>query len=128
MLRLIFFYLYFLVMRFFFFFFFFSSRRRHTRLTCDWNSDVCSSDLDDASLRKRLAIPSDRRLWDLFRAIDRGWSLDQIHELTKIDPWFLRQFSEISAMRQAAVKSRSEERRVGKEWRSRGAPHQLKKK
>src|SRR4051812_33095685 len=28
------------------FFFFFSSRRRHTRLTCDWSSDVCSSDLD----------------------------------------------------------------------------------
>src|SRR6267142_4256737 len=29
----------------FIFFFFFSSRRRHTRLTCDWSSDVCSSDL-----------------------------------------------------------------------------------
>src|SRR6267142_4754171 len=28
-----------------FWFFFFSSRRRHTRLTCDWSSDVCSSDL-----------------------------------------------------------------------------------
>src|SRR6266571_4393149 len=27
--------------------FFFSSRRRHTRLTCDWSSDLCSSDLDD---------------------------------------------------------------------------------
>src|SRR5690242_21945122 len=27
------------------FMFFFSSRRRHTRLTCDWSSDVCSSDL-----------------------------------------------------------------------------------
>src|SRR6267142_5643798 len=26
-------------------FFFFSRRRRHTRLTCDWSSDVCSSDL-----------------------------------------------------------------------------------
>src|SRR3954466_2640898 len=25
--------------------FFFSSRRRHTRLSCDWSSDVCSSDL-----------------------------------------------------------------------------------
>src|SRR6266571_2969074 len=25
--------------------FFFSSRRRHTRLTCDWSSDVCPSDL-----------------------------------------------------------------------------------
>src|SRR5579864_6853601 len=30
---------------FYIFFFFFSSRRRHTRLTCDWSSDVCSSDL-----------------------------------------------------------------------------------
>src|SRR5580698_1443092 len=26
---------------------FFSSRRRHTMLTCDWSSDVCSSDLFD---------------------------------------------------------------------------------
>src|SRR4051812_28484176 len=36
----------------YFFFFFFSSRRRHTRLTCDWSSDVCSSDLhrDDGPL------------------------------------------------------------------------------
>src|SRR6267142_2633576 len=32
------------------FFFFFSSRRRHTRLTCDWSSDVCSSDLTDLCL------------------------------------------------------------------------------
>src|SRR3954464_379455 len=29
----------------FLYFFFFSSRRRHTRLSCDWSSDVCSSDL-----------------------------------------------------------------------------------
>src|SRR6266567_4890922 len=31
-----------------FFFFFFSSRRRHTRFDCDWSSDVCSSDLEEA--------------------------------------------------------------------------------
>src|SRR5438477_2263182 len=40
------------------FFFFFSSIRRHTRLTCDWSSDVCSSDLESgydlSSARKRL--------------------------------------------------------------------------
>src|SRR6266481_6176813 len=29
--------------------FFFSSRRRHTRWNCDWSSDVCSSDLTQAS-------------------------------------------------------------------------------
>src|SRR6266487_6368096 len=32
--------------------FFFSSRRRHTRWTGDWSSDVCSSDLDVAMLRR----------------------------------------------------------------------------
>jgi carbamoyl-phosphate synthase large subunit len=57
---------------------------------------------DDAALRKRLAIPTDRRLWDLFRALGRGWSLDQVHEITKIDRWFLRQFAEIVDMRRAA--------------------------
>src|SRR5690242_21380283 len=44
MLFVIIFFFYFFVFVFCFFFFF-SSRRRHTRLTCDWSSDVCSSDL-----------------------------------------------------------------------------------
>src|SRR6266480_6876366 len=35
--------------------FFFSSRRRHTRLTCDWSSDVCSSDLLVLELRQQVA-------------------------------------------------------------------------
>src|SRR6266571_6500346 len=41
------------------FFFFFSSRRRHTSLTCDWSSDVCSSDLSARCRRKssRSSLP-----------------------------------------------------------------------
>jgi carbamoyl-phosphate synthase large subunit len=58
---------------------------------------------DDSALRKRLAVPSDRRMWDLFRAIGRGWSLEQLHDITKIDPWFLRQFAEINDMRRELV-------------------------
>src|SRR5690242_10560929 len=34
--------------------FFFSSRRRHTRLTCDWSSDVCSSDLERTPAFRRM--------------------------------------------------------------------------
>src|SRR6267142_6070272 len=37
-------------------YFFFSSRRRHTRLTCDWSSDVCSSDL--ATVGRAAAVHS----------------------------------------------------------------------
>src|SRR5690242_18184665 len=49
--------------------FFFSSRRRHTNLTCDWSSDVCSSDLG-----RRLSLHTSRRAarrvvrWRLRRA------------------------------------------------------------
>ncbi|OFW28547.1 MAG: carbamoyl phosphate synthase large subunit [Acidobacteria bacterium RIFCSPLOWO2_02_FULL_65_29] len=54
---------------------------------------------DETALRQRLAVPSDRRMWDLFRALGRGSTIEDLHEITKIDPWFLRQFAELSDMR-----------------------------
>src|SRR5690242_21076764 len=54
-------------------FFFFSSRRRHTRLTCDWSSDVCSSDLFGAAehaVRRRIAKASGAQM--LQRPTRRG--------------------------------------------------------
>ena len=62
-----------------------------------------SDDEDDSSLRKKLVVPNDRRMWALFRALERGWTVEQLHELTKIDPWFLQQFSQISALRRIAA-------------------------
>src|SRR5213078_4510553 len=47
---------------------------------------------DDAALQRALGIPTDRRMWAVFRALDRGWSIDELHRLTKIDKWFLTQF------------------------------------
>ena len=63
-------------------------------------------DEEDSALEKRLVVPSDRRMWELFRALDRGWSVEQIHELTKIDPWFLQQFAEIAEMRREVAQRR----------------------
>ena len=31
-------------------------------------------------------MPTDRRMWAVFRALDRGWTVEELHELTKIDP------------------------------------------
>ena len=61
--------------------------------------DASDDDEDETALRKRLVVPSDRRLWALFRALRRGWSAETLHDLTKIDPWFLRQFVEIEELR-----------------------------
>src|SRR5690242_744093 len=41
--------------------FFFSSRRRHTTLTCDWSSDVCSSDLVSAGRRTKRPLRAQNR-------------------------------------------------------------------
>ncbi len=59
-------------------------------------------DEDDATLRKRLVVPTDRRMWAVFRALQRGWSVETLHEITKIDPWFLRQFADLVELRKIA--------------------------
>src|SRR6267142_4250595 len=48
--------------------FFFSSRRRHTRLTCDWSSDVCSSDLEEM-----LELAHQGAQVMQTRAVELGW-------------------------------------------------------
>jgi len=66
--------------------------------------DDASDDAEDESaLRTRLVVPTDRRMWALFRALRRGWSVATLHELTKIDPWFLEQFAGIEALRKMAA-------------------------
>src|SRR2546426_4834833 len=95
--------------------FFFSSRRRHTRLQGDWSSDVCSSDLlrDGGVRRGRRCDP--RRL-----RLGLGWE----------EPGGeLPHGSAIEAGGRGVDggrhwwRQRSEERRVGKECRSRWSPY-----
>jgi len=45
--------------------------------------------------RRRLAMASHHRLTDIYGSIAAGISLKEIHELTKIDPWFLDNLGEI---------------------------------
>jgi len=57
---------------------------------------------DDAALQQALAIPTDRRMWAVFRALERAWSLDEIHRITNIDPWFLTQFQQMVELERMA--------------------------
>jgi len=60
------------------------------------------ADDEDVQLRRKLIVPTDRRMWALFRALEKGWSTETLHTLTRIDPWFLEQFREMVALRQTA--------------------------
>ena len=59
-------------------------------------------DDEKAALQRDLSVPTDRRMWAVFRALDRGWSVEQVHQFTKIDPWFLTQFSQIIELGRSA--------------------------
>src|SRR3712207_8155258 len=83
--------------------FFFSSRRRHTRYWRDWSSDVCSSDLASSGAT--------------FRPARRASSTARSSSSSSGD----RPSTTAAATTCPAV--RSEERRVGKECRSRWSPH-----
>jgi carbamoyl-phosphate synthase large subunit len=58
---------------------------------------------EDGALQRELTIPNDKRMWAIFRALDRGWSVETLHELTRIDPWVLIQFSQIVELCQSAA-------------------------
>src|SRR3712207_8109861 len=94
--------------------FFFSSRRRHTRYWRDWSSDVCSSDLI-------VITGASGQLGRLTAelVLDRVPTSEVI--LTTRRPESLSDLAERGASVRKA--DRSEERRVGKECRSRWSPY-----
>ena len=61
-----------------------------------------ADDDDDGRLRQQLVVPNDRRMWSIFKALESGWTVEQIHEATRIDRWFLTQFAELEELRRAA--------------------------
>src|SRR3712207_8255025 len=95
--------------------FFFSSRRRHTRYWRDWSSDVCSSDLigsnfESAFLKGIRSLETGK--YSLVHKGSEGKSLSEL-KASIVVPDDERIFD----------LARSEERRVGKECRSRWSPY-----
>src|SRR5258707_10855173 len=96
-------------------FFFFSSRRRHTRYWRDWSSDVCSSDLADPQ-RQKIAVAF---------AGAAGQRRQRIVDVPLIALFAQpRQLVDLQPAHGGVFHlQRSEERRVGKECRSRWSPY-----
>src|SRR5690242_21557459 len=94
--------------------FFFSSRRRHTILTCDWSSDVCSSDLSGMPNGGILTVSVPGSVW--------GWQDVLTRFGTKTFKEVLQPAIDYAEQGFPISEERSEERRVGKECRARRAP------
>ncbi|MGH9837248.1 MAG: carbamoyl-phosphate synthase large subunit [Blastocatellia bacterium] len=51
--------------------------------------------VDDETLRRKLIIPNAERIHYLHAAFERAWPMDELYELTGIDPWFLTQLRQV---------------------------------
>src|SRR5205807_2995212 len=90
--------------------FFLSSRRRRTRLQGDWSSDVCSSDLPPATAKAADNTPStDATTLTAAEQPISGNAAGTVAGNSAVP----------SSAGGGSALSRSEERRVGKEWRAR---------
>ena len=65
--------------------------------------------IPEAKLRRKLAVPSQGRLYYLRYALKMGWTIDQIHQLTNIDPWFLAQMKELVEFEEELIAARRPE-------------------
>ncbi|NPA51933.1 MAG: carbamoyl-phosphate synthase large subunit [Aquificae bacterium] len=50
---------------------------------------------DDDDIKKRIITPNADRLWYIAEGFRRGWSIEDIHELSHIDRWFLNELKQI---------------------------------
>ena len=57
--------------------------------------------LDDEELIRQLGVVDDRRIWVIAEALRRGISYDKIHEITKIDKWFIDKLCILTEMETA---------------------------
>src|SRR5690606_40073868 len=105
-----------------------SSRRRHTRFSRDWSSDVCSSDLnmvERSILFAKDEVIKEMSFTELFKTetstVENEFYTKTLQEVEK--EHILKVVKKCSGR----ISGRSEERRVGKECRSRWSTKQKKK-
>ncbi len=59
------------------------------RMTASGAKGLACNSFVFGNLRDELQKPTDRRIFAVYEALRRGWSIDRIYKYTKIDRWFL---------------------------------------
>lgn len=80
----------------------------HALMKAIRGAEISHNTLDDASMSQRqtedllqaIAEPTDLRLFEIFELIKRGVSIQQIHDVTMMDIWFLAKIQNLWTMEQ----------------------------
>lgn len=60
---------------------------------------VGNQPLKNKDIHQELTEPTDQRIFAIAEALDQGMSVDEIHQLTKIDKWFLEKLKNITTLK-----------------------------
>lgn len=60
-----------------------------------FNEVLSTSENVNIILRQELGLPGPQRLWFVAEALQRGFSIQTLYDITNIDPWFLLQIEEL---------------------------------
>ena len=72
----------------------------HRGLGADAKADALGQMADD-ELVAHVARATEQRIFYLAEALRRGWTVERLHELTRIDPWFLARVHDMIAVQEA---------------------------
>lgn len=73
----------------------------HRGLGADAKAAALES-IADEELTQNVSRATEQRIFYLAEALRRGWSVERLHELTRIDPWFLSRLHDMIAVQEAA--------------------------
>ncbi len=68
---------------------------RGAEISHDTLDDKEFESFSDASILDRLSVCDDKRIFCLYEALKRGISVEEVHNITMVDEWFLEKFKNI---------------------------------
>lgn len=71
---------------------------RGAEISHDTLNDKEFAELSNASVYDRLSVCDDRRIFCVYEALKRGITVEQIHNITLIDEWFLEKLKNLIAV------------------------------
>jgi hypothetical protein len=60
--------------------------------------------MSDEDLQKAIRVPTDERLWAIAEGLRRGWSIDEVNKLCRVDKWFLNKLQNLIDLETAKPK------------------------
>jgi len=69
--------------------------------SCGFDKVVPANVEADVFLQEKLGIPCEDRLWWMGEALRAGWSEEKVFNVSKVDPWFVRELAAVIELEQA---------------------------